>query len=168
MKYVCLGYIDNRSFDSLPERERHALVDQCFAYDDELRRRGHFAGGEALQDARNAATLRFRDGQVTVTDGPFAETREQIGGILFLNLGRIGEHDGEQVARRRRAVDGPAEALAKEIGQVAAMVDVGMAEDDCVDVPGREGEMLVALARLLTPPLEQAAVQKQLEPIGLD
>ena len=91
MKYVCLGYIDNTSFDSLPERERHALVDQCFAYDDELRRRGHFAGGEALQDARNAATLRFRDGQVTVTDGPFAETREQIGGILFLEARDLNE-----------------------------------------------------------------------------
>ena len=91
MKYVCLGYIDNTSFDSLPERERHALVDQCFAYDEELRRRGHFAGGEALQDARNAATLRFRDGKVTVTDGPFAETREQIGGLLFLEARDLNE-----------------------------------------------------------------------------
>jgi hypothetical protein len=84
MKYVCLGYIDQARWQSLPESERNAVMDGCFAYDDELRRAGHFAGGEALSDARNAATLRFRDGQVTVTDGPFTETKEQLGGILLL------------------------------------------------------------------------------------
>jgi hypothetical protein len=91
MKYVCLGYIDHARFDALPEHERSALIDRCFAYDDELRRRGHFAGGEALQDARNAATLRFRDGAVSVTDGPFAETKEQLGGILFLEARDLNE-----------------------------------------------------------------------------
>lgn len=91
MKYVCLGYIDHAHFDSLPENERNALIDECFAYDDELRRGGHFAGGEALQQAHNAATLRFRDGAVTVTDGPFAETKEQIGGILFLEARDLNE-----------------------------------------------------------------------------
>ena len=58
---------------------------------DELRRGGHFAGGEILQGPRNAATLRFRDGAVTVTDGPFAETKEQIGGILFLEARDLNE-----------------------------------------------------------------------------
>jgi hypothetical protein len=91
MKYVCLGYIDHARWASLPEAERNALVDSCLAYDDELRRGGHFAGGEALQDARNAATLRFRDGEVAVTDGPFAETKEQIGGILFLEARDLNE-----------------------------------------------------------------------------
>jgi hypothetical protein len=91
MKYVCLGYIDHARWASLPEAERNALIDSCFSYDDELRRGGHFAGGEALQDARNAATLRFRDGQVAVTDGPFAETREQIGGILVLEARDLNE-----------------------------------------------------------------------------
>ena len=91
MKYVCLGYIDQARWESLPESERKAIMDGCFAYDDELRRGGHFAGGEALQNARNAATLRFRDGSVIVTDGPFAETREQIGGILFLEARDLNE-----------------------------------------------------------------------------
>jgi hypothetical protein len=59
-------------------------MEQCFAYDDELRRGGHFQGGEALQAARNAATVRCRSGQAVVTDGPYAETKEQIGGVLFL------------------------------------------------------------------------------------
>jgi hypothetical protein len=91
MKYVCLGYFDEARWESLAEHERHALMDRCFAYDEELRRGGHFAGGEILQGPRNAATLRFRDGAVTVTDGPFAETKEQIGGILFLEARDLNE-----------------------------------------------------------------------------
>jgi hypothetical protein len=91
MKYICLGYIDQARWQNLPEPERNSIMDGCFAYDDELRRGGHFAGGEALDDARNAATLRFRDGAVTVTDGPFTETREQIGGILILEARDLNE-----------------------------------------------------------------------------
>jgi hypothetical protein len=59
-------------------------MDECFAYDDMLRKNGHFAGGEALQSARNAATLRWQNGNVSVTDGPYAETKEQLGGFLIL------------------------------------------------------------------------------------
>jgi hypothetical protein len=84
MKYVCLGYIAPGKFEGLSEGERNAMVDDCFAYDDVLRSRGHFAGGEALQPPGNAVTLRCQDGRVTVTDGPYAETKEQIGGILIL------------------------------------------------------------------------------------
>jgi hypothetical protein len=91
MKYICLGYIDQARWQNLPEPERNSIMDGCFAYDDELRRGGHFAGGEALDDARNAATLRFRDGAVTVTDGPFTETKEQIGGILILEARDLNE-----------------------------------------------------------------------------
>jgi hypothetical protein len=91
MKYVCFGYFDEARWEKLPESERNAIMDRCLAYDDELSRGGHFAGGEALQAARNAATLRFRDGQVTVTDGPFAETKEQIGGFLFLEARDLNE-----------------------------------------------------------------------------
>ena len=84
MKFVCLGYLDERSWDALSESERTALMDACFAYDDEFRKNGHFAGGEALQSARNAVTLRYRAGTVSASDGPFAETKEILGGILFL------------------------------------------------------------------------------------
>lgn len=84
MKYVCLGYIQPGKLESMSESERNALVDACFVYDDVLRKNGHFIGGEGLQPAGNAATLRFRDGKVTVSDGPYAETKEQIGGILIL------------------------------------------------------------------------------------
>jgi hypothetical protein len=61
-----------------------AMMEQCFAYDDELRRGGHFLSGEALQMPDQAATVRMRDGKVIVTDGPYAETKEQLGGILLL------------------------------------------------------------------------------------
>jgi hypothetical protein len=84
MKYICLGYMEANKFESMLESDRNTFVDGCFAYDDVLRKNGHFVGGEALQSARNAATLRFRNGKVVVTDGPYAETKEQLGGILIL------------------------------------------------------------------------------------
>jgi hypothetical protein len=84
MKYVCLGYIEPGKFENMSEDERNAMVDECFTYDDTLRKKGHFAGGEALQGSTTAITLRWKDGKVSVTDGPYAETKEQIGGILIL------------------------------------------------------------------------------------
>jgi hypothetical protein len=84
MKYICLGYIEPSKFETMSEAERNAMVDECFAYDDELRKNGHFAGGEALQGPQAATTLRWKNGKVSVTDGPYAETKEQIGGILVL------------------------------------------------------------------------------------
>jgi len=84
MKYICLGYIEPNRFETMSESERHATLDECFTYDDALRKNGHFAGGEALQGPRTATTLRWRNGKVSITDGPYAETKEQLGGILIL------------------------------------------------------------------------------------
>ena len=84
MKYVCLGYIEPGKLENMGERERNAAVDACFGYDDVLRKNGHFAGGEGLQSPASAVTLRHQGGKVTVTDGPYAETKEQLGGILIL------------------------------------------------------------------------------------
>jgi hypothetical protein len=84
MKYICLGYIEPNKFENLSESERNAMVDECFAYDEELRKKGHFAGGDALQGPQTATTLRWKNGKVSITDGPYAETKEQIGGILVL------------------------------------------------------------------------------------
>jgi hypothetical protein len=84
MKYICLGYMEADKFETMSESERNAFLDACFAYDDDLRKNGHFAGGEALQSARNATTLRWKNGKVAITDGPYAETKEQLGGILVL------------------------------------------------------------------------------------
>jgi hypothetical protein len=82
MKYICLGYFDERKWEVMPKGEQDAFIDECFAYDDELRKRGHWiAKGEALQSVHNAVTLRWKDGKVLVTDGPYAETKEQLGGF---------------------------------------------------------------------------------------
>ena len=84
MKYVCLGFIDEKKFAEIPQAEAQRMMEECLAYDDELRRGGHFVGGEALDPARNAVTLRMKGGQVEATDGPFVETKETLGGILLL------------------------------------------------------------------------------------
>jgi len=84
MKYVCLGFIDETKFAEIPQADAQRMMEECLAYDDELRRGGHFLGGEALDSARNAVTLRMKAGKVVVTDGPFVETKETLGGILLL------------------------------------------------------------------------------------
>jgi hypothetical protein len=84
MKYVCLGFLDEAKFAEIPQEDAQRMFEECFAYDDVLRRGGHFLGGEALDSARNAVTLRKKDGEVQVTDGPFVETKETLGGILLL------------------------------------------------------------------------------------
>lgn len=84
MKYVCLGYYDEKSFLALPPPEQERLVQECFAYDDQLKRAGHFLDGIALQEAGTAMTVRRLSGKAAVTDGPYAETKEVLGGILLL------------------------------------------------------------------------------------
>jgi hypothetical protein len=68
----------------MPQADAERIFEECFAYDDVLRRGGHFLGGEALDSAQNAVTLRMKDGEVQVTDGPYLETKESLGGILLL------------------------------------------------------------------------------------
>jgi hypothetical protein len=84
MKYLCLAYLDEKKLGSMSESEREVFIKECVAYDKFLRKNGYFVRLEALQNARNAVTLRWQTGGVSVTDGPFAETKEQIGGLLLL------------------------------------------------------------------------------------
>jgi hypothetical protein len=84
MKYICLGYYDKLKFEAMTESERNAMFDRCLEYDDHLRANGHWAGGEALQGPDTALTLSGKNGRVITTDGPYAETKEQLGGILVL------------------------------------------------------------------------------------
>ena len=82
MKYVCFGYFDEEAWAAMSENDQQRFMDDCLAYDDVLRRNGPI-GGEALQTVRNAKTLRFRNGKVMITDGPYVETKEQIGGFFI-------------------------------------------------------------------------------------
>ena len=84
MKYICLGYYDKNKHEAMTDGEKQAMFDECFEYDDHLRDNGHWAGGEGLQPAETALTVRWKNGKVATTDGPYAETKEQLGGILIL------------------------------------------------------------------------------------
>jgi hypothetical protein len=84
MKYICLGYYDKGKHEEMTEAEQKAMFDACFEYDDHLRANGNWAGGEAIQPAETALTVSWKNGKVATTDGPFAETKEQLGGILIL------------------------------------------------------------------------------------
>ena len=91
MKYMCLGYLDEKKFEAMTEAERNAFMDACFDYDDVLRAKGHFLGGEGLESARTATTVRLKNGKPFVTDGPFIETKEQLGGVLILEAKDLDE-----------------------------------------------------------------------------
>jgi hypothetical protein len=84
MKYICLGYYEPAKHASMTEDERNAMFDECFDYDDHLRANGHWIGGEALQPSENALTVYWKNGKVATTDGPYTETKEQLGGLLVL------------------------------------------------------------------------------------
>ena len=84
MKYICLGYYEPAKHAGMTEDERNAMFDECFDYDEHLRSNGHWAGGEALQPPETALTLYWKNGKVATTDGPYVETKEQLGGILML------------------------------------------------------------------------------------
>ena len=106
MKYICLGYIDYAKYASDSESQWNERVDACFAYEDQLRANGHFKGGEALQPANTAMTLNYTNGRVVVTDGPYAETKEQIGGIMILEA-RDLNHAVELISKHPGAKIGP-------------------------------------------------------------
>jgi len=91
MKYICFGYQNEKKWEQLSESEKNKLFDVCFAYDDELRAKGHFLSGEAIEDASTAVSIRFKNGKVSVTDGPFVETKEQLGGVGIIEAKDLNE-----------------------------------------------------------------------------
>jgi hypothetical protein len=108
MKYLCLGYHEERSFDQLSPRDRAALNEELVSYEQRLRQGGHVVDARALEPARAATTLRFANGRMSVTDGPFTETKEQIGSFFIVEAADLDEavrvasnhpaaHLGEQV-----------------------------------------------------------------------
>jgi hypothetical protein len=84
MRYLCMGYHPEKAFASMPEDQRKAMMEENFAFETTLRKNGHIVDTTALHGANSAATLRFDGGKVSVTDGPYAETKEQLGGVLIL------------------------------------------------------------------------------------
>jgi hypothetical protein len=84
MKYLCLIYEEEKTLDAMSRSEFDALMGEFFAFTREIRKSGHYLGGEALQPVETATTVRVRNGKVSTTDGPFAETKEQLGGFYLI------------------------------------------------------------------------------------
>jgi len=120
MKFVCLGYYNEKDWETVSESDQSKFTDECFEFDDYLRSNGHFAGGEALQSAGNAATLRWKDGKVVVNDGPYAETKEQIGGILILEA-RDLNHAIQLMSKHPGVKGGPFEI--RPVADLSAMLE---------------------------------------------
>jgi hypothetical protein len=91
MRFMFTIYHDEDVLDALPEGEMQALVDAALDYTDELRRSGHYIASDALQPVRTARTIRVHGGKVSTTDGPFAETKEQIGGFFLVEAKDMDE-----------------------------------------------------------------------------
>jgi len=84
MKYLCAVYLEPKVMQSLSAGERADLDRDSLAYDQELVKKGHFVAAAALQSTKKARTVRSRGGKIAMTDGPFAETKEVLGGFIFI------------------------------------------------------------------------------------
>jgi hypothetical protein len=91
MKYLCLVAIDERKLEALTQSESEFLDSESLAYDDTLHKGGHLIAAQALQPVRSATTLRVQQGKVLITDGPFMETHEQIGGFILIEAKDLNE-----------------------------------------------------------------------------
>ena len=84
MKYLCLIYEDEKIAAKMPQAEQEKYFGEYFAFTEDIKKSGHLLGGEALQPVATATTVRVRNGKVSTTDGPFAETKEQLGGYYLI------------------------------------------------------------------------------------
>jgi len=91
MKYLCMVIVDEKKLHALSESELQALDGESLEYDEALRQRGHLLAAQALESVETATIVRVRNGKMTVTDGPFAETNEQIGGFLLIEAQDLNE-----------------------------------------------------------------------------
>jgi hypothetical protein len=98
MKYLCLIYDDETKVGSMPQDSADAFMQEYVSFSDAIRQSGHYLGGNALQPVSAATTVRVRNGRTTTTDGPFAETKEQLGGFYLIEARDL--NDAIQVAAR--------------------------------------------------------------------
>jgi hypothetical protein len=98
MKYLCLIYDDEKSMAARPKSESDAMMGEYHAFTESIKKSGHYVAGEALQPVQTASTVRVRSGKLSTTDGPFAETKEQLGGFYMIEARDLNE--AIQVAAR--------------------------------------------------------------------
>ena len=98
MKYLCLIYENEGAWETIPKEEGDKIMGEYYAFTDDIRKNGQYLGGEALQPTSTATTVRLRKGKIGTTDGPFAETKEQLGGYYLIEAKDLNE--AIQVAAR--------------------------------------------------------------------
>src|SRR5262245_37525810 len=98
VKYLCLIYDDESKWGTMPQAEAEAMMGEYFSFTDGIKKSGHYLGGEALQPTQTASTVRVRNGKISTTDGPFAETKEQLGGYYLIEAKDL--NDAIQVASK--------------------------------------------------------------------
>ncbi len=98
MRYLCLIYENEKQWESLPPAETEVIMNEYFAFTGDIQKNGKYVAGEALQPTPTATTVRVRNGKVSTTDGPFAETKEQLGGFYLIEAKDL--NDASQVASR--------------------------------------------------------------------
>ena len=98
MKYLCLIYDEEKKMSGMSKSEGDAFMGEYFAFTEGIKKSGHYLGGNALQPVHSATTIRIRSGKVSTTDGPFAETKEQLGGFYLINARDL--NDALQVAAK--------------------------------------------------------------------
>jgi hypothetical protein len=91
MKYLCMIFFDEKKLDALSKQEYEALVNESLTYDDMLRQSGHLLANQVLQSVHAATTIQPRGGKIALIDGPFAETKEQIGGFILITARDLNE-----------------------------------------------------------------------------
>jgi hypothetical protein len=91
VKYLCLVYHEEAKIDALPESEYDAIVSEVLDYREDLRQGGHYITSSPLQSVQAATTIRVRNGAMSITDGPFAETKEQLGGFYLIEARDLNE-----------------------------------------------------------------------------
>jgi hypothetical protein len=98
MKYLCLIYDEEVKLAEMPKSDSDQFMGEYFAFTDDIKKSGHYLGGNALQPVSSATTIRMRNGKLSTTDGPFAETKEQLGGYYLIDARDL--NDAIQVASR--------------------------------------------------------------------
>ena len=98
MKYLCLIYDEEKTLAGMSKAESDAFMGEYFAFTEGIKKSGHYVGGEALKPVHTATTVRVRNGKVSTTDGPFAETKEQLGGYYLIDARDL--NDAIQIAAK--------------------------------------------------------------------
>jgi hypothetical protein len=91
MKYLCLIYDEEKALSGMSKAEADAFMGEYFAFTEGIKKSGHYLAGEALKPVHTATTVRIRNGKMSTTDGPFAETKEQLGGFYLIEAENIDQ-----------------------------------------------------------------------------